>query len=210
MNIKESIDQVRSQLPDEVVSKVGAVLENIKAEVQETEDRLNAANTESKNRKIKIREYESKIEDYDIKLTEMKTKVESFDDTPLKNQITQVTEKYNKLLNNQKQGFMSSYDQISKHPNFENAKTRFVIPEEKEGKLDWDSLETEALEKNLIALNDLNQLNYFAPPDGKFPNVNNAKGSPPSSVAEAYNQDMSECKTAQEIEAVTKKYWGKL
>lgn len=209
MSIKESIDQVRSQLPDEALSKVGAVLENIKAEVQETEDRLSAANTESKNRKIKLREYETKIEDYDVRVTELQGKVDSYDDTPLKAERDKYKEKYDKTIANQKQSFISTFEQIQTHPNFETAKPRFVIPE-KDGKPDWESMEIEVLEKNLNALNDLNQLNYFATKDGPFPNVNNSKGKPPASVTDAFNAEINECKDAKEIEAVNKKYAGRL
>jgi len=210
MSIKESIDQVRSQLPDEALSKVGSVLENIKTEVQETEDRLSAANTESRNRKIKLREYETKIEDYDVRITELQGKVDSFDDTSLKTEVEQYKNKYNNLIGNQKQSFISSFEQIKIHPNFETAKSRFVIPDEKDGKPDWESMDVETLEKNLSALNDLNQLNYFATKNEPFPNVNNSKGGHPSSLLDAYTAEIGACKTAGEIEAVSMKYHGRL
>ena len=108
-SIDESIAQVRAQLPDEALSKVGAVLEGIKAEVKELQDSLSAANNESKSRKIKLREYESKLEDYEVKASELQKKIDGFDSTPLKQEAEKYKTKYEKMLTSQKNQFISAF-----------------------------------------------------------------------------------------------------
>ena len=165
MDISKQIEQVRSKLTDEQLSTVGSVLKEIESGFLELSNDLSAANSESKARKLKIRDLEKEKEDHEVKITELQGKIDSFDNEPLIKERDQYKIKYSNILNAQKQSFVTQFTKIQEHPNFEKAKSKFNIPDIKEidGKqvIDWDGLTEEQLEKNITVLNDLNSLEYF-------------------------------------------------
>lgn len=203
MAIKELVDQVRSQLPSEVLDKVGAALEQIKAEGLNLSDSLTAANNESKGRKIELREVKEKFQTVEIERDEWKKKYESFDNSDLMNERDVFKNKYESLINAQKSVFINSFEKIKSHPKFEKAKERFIIPEEKDNKIKWDALTIEQLEKNISTLNDLNSLDYFE--DIKHPGTYPGKGVS-TEVPVGFKEEIKAAKTHKEIEAVNRKY----
>lgn len=205
--IKEKLEQVRSQLPDEVLSKVGSTLKVIESEAMELSDSLKAANSESKDRKIKIRELDSKIQDFDIEKQALEAKISELN-TQLKNperdSELQNLRKYKEdNLNRQRESFINSFGEIEKHPNFEKAKGRFVIPSEKDegGGIKWDQVKPEEMEKNINTLADLNALDYFGAVRNNSPNPN--KGNNFSPPAE-YKEKLAAAKTPHERQQIIK------
>ena len=161
MAIKELIDQVRSQISSEDSEKVGILLEQIKNEASDLQSSKAAVDTESKNRRIKLRELESEIEGLKIERDDFKTKYDSFDDSPLKQRLQELESKYSSSLQTQVRSFQTFFDSVKDHPKFEKAKSRFKIPEGDNGALDFSKLAPEDIEHNISVQNDLQQLEYF-------------------------------------------------
>lgn len=196
MPIDEQVDQVRSQLPDEVKSKVGSVLETIRSEFADIEDRLSAANSESKKRKIKIRELEESREDLEATITQLNEKINSFDTTAIEQERDQYKNKYTSMLDTQKGHFKIQFEKITKHPKFEHAKNEFDVPMSDDGEIDWEKLTNEQLEKNISALNHLNSLNYF----------DEAQGDPRNLTTSKATRSREEIKTAKDVIDIRNQY----
>lgn len=195
MAIKELVDQVRSQLSSEESEKVGAFLEQIKNEAQALSDAKSASDSESKSRKLKIRDLEEKVENLELDIGGYKKKIESFDTTELEKERDTFKTKYSNLLKREQGTFISSFDKIKDHPKFEKAKAKFVIPEFDEEKKEykWDSLKTEDLEKNVESLNELNQLDYFAD-ESTGGSPSGGKGTFPKVKEEVTHEELQEIK----------------
>lgn len=182
MTIKDMLAQVRAKLTDEQLSEVGSVLKSLENEVEELAASLSAANRESKERKIKLRELSEKLENYELDLEKWQKQAEEYkqklENPEYKDELEQLRSFKTSYFKKQRESFLKSWEQISKHPKFEKAKYKFVLPEETEdGKLAWDKLDDEAMERNISVLNDLNELDYFALEDGR-PAPSPVKGHP--------------------------------
>lgn len=174
MAIKDLIEQVRSKLTAEQVEAIGSVLKSLENEVIDLQNSLSAANAESKGRKLKLRELEEKLQDYEIEKSEWQKKLDELDkrlkDDSKDATIKELQAKLNTFLTKEKNSFINSFESISKHPKFEKAKTKFVLPEQdKDGKYLWDKLDDKSWEQNINYLNELNELDYFESGHPKTP-----------------------------------------
>lgn len=158
MSIKEKLELVRSQVGEEDLPKINTILEEIEmvySDLSETHtlvsSKLKSANAESRERRLKIEGFETQIEELN----------KTNDTTELKAELESLREFKVGQLKLQREGFEKSFDEISKHPNFEKAKTRFALPEVKDEKYQWDKISNDDFEKNMSTLNDLNELDYF-------------------------------------------------
>lgn len=165
MSIKESLEQVRSKLTEEQVADLGSVLKSIENEGNSLMSDLSAANAESKQRKLKIRELEEKMGDWDVEKAMWEKKKaeyeEKINDPTLKAKLEEIETKWKKFFGQQRNDFISKYDKISQNEKWDIAKDRFILPEEKDGKLDWENISDTDMEKNIAKLNELNELKYF-------------------------------------------------
>ena len=62
MATKEQLEQLRSMIAPGKEEQAGSILKSVENEVMDLRESLSSANTESKNRKIKIRDMEKDIE----------------------------------------------------------------------------------------------------------------------------------------------------
>lgn len=170
MKIKELIDRVRSKLSSEELEQVNSLLSEIaRAEAEILADR-SAANEESKNRKNKIRELETTIEEINGKLEaanntiadnetktkeleEYKTKWESAKIEREKNNL----EKWNKLKTRfDVKETDSNYDKVQK------LKSYYVFDEE---------ITPEQIQKNLELMKRDEDLGLFSTDERKPPDM---------------------------------------
>ena len=158
--IQDIVDQVRSQLSPEDLGKVGSFLEQIKNEAQELYDSKKASDSESKNRKIKIREQDEQIQNLQIDNDKLKKEVDSFSTEEIEKERNLYKEKLSAFVNKERDAFSQWYNKVKEHPHWEKAKDEFIIPK-KDDKEDWESLKEEDLEKNLASRNRLEKLEYF-------------------------------------------------
>ena len=167
MAIKDLIAQVSAKLPDEVKSEVGSILKSIENEAEDLQSSLTAANSESKGRKIELRELKTKLDDVDVEKGSLQKQIEELNEKlkdPTKDKELEGLRNFKKqTIQKNRQSFIAAFDKIKEHPNFEKAQSKFVIPEKDgEDKLDWSKIEDTDMEKNMNVLNDLNDLEYFA------------------------------------------------
>lgn len=166
MAIDELIDRVRSQIDEETLKKVGAVLEEARAEGKSLSDSLSAANNESKSRKIKLRELEGQFEDKDIEIIGLQKKIEAFDIAPIEQERDNYKERYSNLIKGQKNTFVDFINNVQETPQWDKVKSEYEIPQ-KDGKPDFESLDGDVLEKNLTRMNYHQQIDYFNVPEHK-------------------------------------------
>ncbi len=160
MEFAQLIGQVRSQLDDEGLSKVGSVLKEIEAGYNDTVDSLKAASSESKQRKIKIRELSSQVEDLEADITGLKKKS---DTSELETELNDLKE-FKAGVQKQNRGrFEAEFNKIKGHANFEKASGEFTLPDpDDEGNYDFTSMSDEDVDRNMNSLGRLNRLDYFA------------------------------------------------
>lgn len=180
MAIKDLIEQVSSKLPDEVKSEVGSILKSIENEANDLQSSLTAANSESKSRKIELRELKGKFDDVDIEKSSMQKQIDELNEKlkdPTKDKELEGLRAFKKnTIQANRQSFINEFEKIKEHPRFEKAKQKFKLPEEEEdGKLKWDSIEDQDMEVNMNVLRDLKDLEYFAVED-KNKNVFSGQG----------------------------------
>lgn len=162
MSIKEQLDQLRSMIPADKQESASVILKGIESEDIDLRASLSSANTESKGRKIKIRELEGALEDKDLKIADYEKKVSAFDDSDLKKQVETYKNKYLGALKIQKDSFVNSFETVEKHPNFKDVLSKkFKIPEKSGEDYAWDKLKDEDWEQNISTYNELNSLRYF-------------------------------------------------
>lgn len=171
-DIKATIAQARARLKVGEGENVDAGLINsLLAEADRMADdlidNLKSANSESKNRKEKIRELQGELESKSEVITGLESKQNPNEE--LQNEVTGLREFKSKWFNNEKSKFESQFSEISKHPKFEKAMQKFKLPEKDGDKWDLSKLKDEEFEHNINALNELNELDYFAGEDKQPP-----------------------------------------
>ena len=203
MSVKDYVEQVRSKLTDEQLSEVGVVLKTIESEVLELNNSLAAANSESKDRKIKIRGLETKIEDFDIEKGNWEKEKTGFEeklnDTTMSKENEDLKAFKTNILKSQRQKFILSFEEISKHENWESAKSLYNIPTEKDDKdkLKWDAITDEQMEININKFDEHSTLNLFGA---------NNKPSPQARKGQAGNEDHVKPKSVAEAQANIDKF----
>ncbi|MDZ7795533.1 MAG: hypothetical protein U5N56_00105 [Candidatus Marinimicrobia bacterium] len=159
MDIQKLLDQVRSQIGDEAVAKVNSVLKSIESGVTDLQDDIKRVNSESKERKLKIRELESSVQDKDVELEDLKKKA---DTSEIEKEVDGLREFKSRTLKAQRDSFASKLENVSKHPKFEDIKDFLHLPEPgKDGKYDLSKMEDEDLEKSMDELNKFDKAGLF-------------------------------------------------
>jgi len=191
MDIKALLAQVRQQLGDEAVAKVGTVLKEIETGVEDLVDSLKAANAESKARKTKIRELE------DIK-SEMEEQLEKLKKEQNAEELAALREFKQKTLNSQRVSLGKQIEQISKHPNFPKAEKLLKLPEaDAKGNRDYTKMSDEDLEFNLAKLQELNELEYFGQGSTKA-----VHGDKKPLAPQSFQERIRAAKTIKELEKI--------
>ena len=156
MDIKALLEQVRSQIGDEAVAKVGSALKEIEAGVNDLADTLKAANAESKSRKTKIRELEESKSDLEAQIETLKKN----DNSDELNTLREFKQNY---LKSQRENLGREIEKIGKHPNFTKAEKLLKLPQaDDKGQRDYAKMSDGDLEFNLAKLQELQALDYFS------------------------------------------------
>ncbi len=162
MAVKEQLEQVRSLVAPGKEEQASTILKTIENEFVDLSSGKSASDSESKGRKIKIREMDVQLEDKDIRIAELEKKINSFDDSAIKKERDNYAQKYKTALKWQQDIFVNNFGTIEKHPNFDTIlKSEFKIPEKDDKNYKWDSLKDEDWEHNITKYNELNKLKYF-------------------------------------------------
>lgn len=181
--VNELLTSIKSQLGEDNATTINPLLKEIEAEYNDVLDSLKAANTESKNRKLKLRELESEKEEWETKLSELQDKA---DTSHLESELQELREYKQTVFKNNRDSFINRFAEISKHPNFEIAKSKFNVPEKKGEKLDWESLEEDKMAANIKQLKELDDLKYFSAQNTFRPNGNKFTDVTPQEKSPVY------------------------
>lgn len=197
MAAKEQLEQLRSMIVPEKMEQASSILKGLENEYIDLVAGKSASDSESKNRKLKIREQDGVLEDRDIKISELQKKIDSFDDLAIKKERDTYSLKYKNALKFQQDYFKNNFEVIEKHPKFEEIlKTKFKIPEKDGDKYSWDKLKDEDWEQNIQTFNELNSLKYFEATQKLFPDL--SKGG--------HNRDGVRIPTIEEAMEIRTKY----
>jgi len=192
MDIKALLTQVRQQIGDEAVAKVSSVLKEIETGVEDLVDSLKAANSESKNRKTKIRELEDSKSDLEGQIETLKKETNA-------DELKTLREFKQKSLTSQRQNLGKEIEKISKHPNFAKAEKLLKLPTaDAKGVRDYSQMPDTDLEFNIAKLQELNDLDYFEQSD----TTKSVHGDKTSVTSESFKEKVKAAKSIKELETI--------
>lgn len=163
----EILESVKSNLAEDQSAKINPFLKELEAEFNDVLDSLKAANAESKNRKLKLRELEAEKEDFESKIAELTTKT---DTSHLETELNELREYKAKVFNDSKTQFVERFNNIVQHPNFKKAASEFNLPEKNGETFDWEKLDEDKMRQNIETLSKLDKLEYFSQQNVYRPN----------------------------------------
>ena len=184
MDITNALEQVRSKLGDEKLPEVETLLTEIKTEfgrlgkeVSELQGALKSANHESMTRRIELNKVNQSLSEKDMKIEEL-NKDSGSDE--LNKELEGLREFKNGIIAKNRQNFVDGFAKVVTHPNFEKAKSEFVLPNPSdEGKYDFKDVSDDDMDLNVTAFNRLNRIDFFATQtDKKKVHGNNHDGKP--------------------------------
>ena len=157
---KEAISKIREALGEDS-SKVETHLKAIEGdyskfnvELEDLRDTIKHVNTESKQRKLKIRELEGNLDDKDTEMETLKGKDMTEEVKTLQTKLKGFEDAEVEKIKIKAKGFIDKYDTLKDHTDWDTCKGKFTIPEEKDGKLDWDSVDINDIAKNADGLTE--------------------------------------------------------
>jgi len=159
MDVKEILAKIRAAAGEEIAPKIDGLLGNIEAEFTNITDDLKAANAESKERKLKIRELTGQLEEAGEKVKEYEGKV---NDPALKQEFDALKQFKADVLKGRRDSFAGEFAKIIKHPNFEKAKEQFKLPKPTEaGEYDFSKSADADIEHNLAKMAEYQKIGFF-------------------------------------------------
>lgn len=185
---KEAISKIREALGEDS-SKVEAHLKAIESDYSKFEVELDDAretikhvNNESKTRKLKIRDLESELEDGKTEMETLKGKDMSEEVKTLQTKLKSYEEAELERVKSKGKAFIDKYDKLKDHADWDKTKSKFLLPEEKDGKLSWESLDVNDIAKNADKLNEYEGLGLFSGANPKNEDKNLHRDNKPTST----------------------------
>ena len=175
MDFTKIIAEIRKSMDDETVAKVGTQLKDLERGIGDLLDDVKSASAESKSRKLKIKDLEAEKEKLLDELEKLKTdnsgeslKIEN--DT-LKKENEKLKEYQASVLKDRRESFQMKYEKIKDAVNFDKISKDLKLPEEKDGKMDWESLSDDDISANIAILSKAEEWGLFEKqPGGNPPN----------------------------------------
>ena len=159
--LRSILDRVRSKIPDEALSEVSSDLKAIESGYLEVSDSAKVASSESKDRKLKLRELNDELENIKIERDDWKKKFDEYDDTDLKKERDTYKQKYQNFLEDQKSAFQDFFKKASSSDAWKRVADEYKIPDKEGDEYKWESLDPDALENNISKMNYHNKLGLF-------------------------------------------------
>lgn len=194
MDFKEIFAKIRAALGEEAAPKIEGLLKQVEAEVNSIADDLKAANAESKERKLKIRDLTGQIEDAGAKLKDAEGKLNNPDQVK---ELTDLKKFKADVLKKRKDGFADEFGKIVKLPQFEKAKDLFKLPKPNDaGEFDFSKMSDEDIDHNLAKVAELQKIGFFGddqqPPAGGPFNLPRQTQQPPDAPKEATREGLQQ------------------
>lgn len=184
MDVKQILSQIREAVGAEIEPKIKGFLSQLESGYNDLSDDLKAANAESKERKLKLRDLTAQHDEATAKLKDLETKT---NDPKVADELTSLRTFKTETLKRQKDSLIADLGKIEKHPAYAKAKDLFKLPKpDKDGKVDLTKMSDDELEHNVGKLAELNKLGLFAdatPQPGSpfnLPRNTDGSGAPPA------------------------------
>ena len=163
MNFQEIIDGITPKVSGDNADDVKAALKQLSVLYSDSGDKLKSFGSENKEKRGIIQALESKIRDFTENSETNSTKVNDLQSALSEAKAVNkgLSEFKAKQQANTRKSFADDFAKVTKHKNFDSAKSNFTIPEEKEGKLDWASVDDTAMDSNIEKLTEYNSLGLF-------------------------------------------------
>ena len=169
---KVKIEAVASALGESTVTEINSALRTLKAEHSDVQDALNHANTESKGRKLKLRDMTTAAESLQETIDDLKGQADTGKDgtTKMETELTELREFKAGTVKTMRTGFLANFGKMVDHPNFVKAKELFTLPavddkgvpvKAKDGSFDFSEVSDDQMEANITKANELATLGYF-------------------------------------------------
>jgi chromosome segregation ATPase len=164
---KEAISKIREALGEDT-SKVETFLKAIESDYSKFEVDLSDAtetikhvNTESKGRKLKIRELEGNLEDKESEIELLKKSDKSEEVEGLRAKLKTFEDAEAEKVKAKGEAFIAKFDKLKDHADWDKAKDKFLVPKEEDGKYDWTKLDINEVAKNADKLAEYQSLGHF-------------------------------------------------
>jgi len=181
---KEAISKIRVALGEDS-SKVESMLVEINSDYSEFQRKLDdqqetikSVNTESKGRKLEIRELKSNLDDEKEKIEKLEGQDKSAELKDLTEKLKVFTDTETEQIKTKAKGFIDKYDKLKVHADFDSCKGKFKLPVEKDGKLDWSEVDVNDVAKNADGLTEYIGIGKFGEADPGSEDRNKGGGSP--------------------------------
>ena len=171
MDLKEVLAKIKAAAGEEAAPKIDSLLRQVEAEFATIADDLKAANAESKERKLKLRELQTQLDEAGEKVKDYEGKV---NDPALKQELEALKQFKGDVLKARRGTFAAEFGEVVKHANFEKAKEQFKLPKPSDsGEYDYTKLSDADIEHNMAKLDEYRKIGFFAaetapPPGGPY------------------------------------------
>jgi len=183
---KNALASIRKELTPEEYGKIAAHLKTAEGEFQDVWDDFQHVYRETIDRKEKIRDKDREIEQLQDQLKSAKdnTEVEKIrgDLKAMKDENEKLKQFQSEIHDQQRSKFSQMYETHKNHGDFERVKPFLKIPDEKDGKPDWQSISIDEIVKNIAEIEKARAYGSFA--DVKIHQPGNSK-IPPNQKTES-------------------------
>ena len=146
---KEAVEVLRKSVSIEDATErqdaVGRAIKDIDRVVADYKSDIESVNTESKTRKLKIRDLEGKLEKVNDENERLKSDNSLGDITEERDALKTFKES---ALGRYREDFISAHKSLKDHKDYDKIKGKLTIPDSDNGEVDWKKLSNEEVEKN--------------------------------------------------------------
>ena len=184
-DFQEILTDISSKVSGDNSDEVKTSLKQLGVLHNDTIDKVKSFGAENKDKRSKITTLESKLRDFEQSSDESGSKYQKLkaSNSTLLEEVEDLRQFKSNTYNAQKKDLGNKLSKLMEHPYFEKAKKFLHIPEaDKEGNIDWDSLEENQVENNQKELSRLEDLDYFNNQPKKKEVDGSLKATAPNSV----------------------------
>lgn len=180
-DLKDVLAKIRAAVGEETTPKIDGLLKQIEAGFANVADDLKAANAESKERKLKIRDLTGQLDDATTRAKEFEGKANNPDQAK---ELADLKQFKIETMKQRRAVFADDFKAVVKHANFEKAKDQFKLPQASEtGEYDFSKMADADIEHNLGKLAEYQKIGFFAgdaQANGAFNMPRNSQTPPPA------------------------------
>lgn len=157
MEINEIVAQVVQKVPEESRTAVEGMLKQVERSYAAMAEDVRIANSESKERRLKLRDAEQKLSEFETEVEKLKNDTTV---SELTKQVESLKGFQSQVFKQNRDAFRAKIETYTKHPAFEKVAPILGIPK-KDDKLDIDGMDDSAIQAGFSKLTEYEQLGVF-------------------------------------------------